>query len=45
MPCTPAGVMLLIKDVRSEFAGLSALVVGASNIVGKPMARLLLKEG
>ena len=44
VPCTPAGVMLLIKDVRSELAGLNALVVGASNIVGKPMARLLLKE-
>lgn len=44
VPCTPAGVMLLIKDVRPELVGLSALVVGASNIVGKPMARLLLKE-
>lgn len=44
VPCTPAGVMLLIKDVRPELAGLNALVVGASNIVGKPMARLLLKE-
>lgn len=44
VPCTPAGVMLLIRDVRKELAGLNALVVGASNIVGKPMARLLLKE-
>ncbi len=43
-PCTPAGVMMLIKGVRPELVGLSALVVGASNIVGKPMARLLLKE-
>lgn len=43
-PCTPAGVMMLIKSVRPHLVGLSALVVGASNIVGKPMARLLLKE-
>ncbi|MDT4832025.1 Bifunctional protein FolD protein [compost metagenome] len=44
VPCTPAGVMILIKSVRAELAGLNALVVGASNIVGKPMARLLLRE-
>lgn len=45
VPCTPAGVMILLKQVHSELAGLNALVVGASNIVGKPMARLLLSEG
>jgi methylenetetrahydrofolate dehydrogenase (NADP+)/methenyltetrahydrofolate cyclohydrolase len=44
IPCTPRGVLRLIKTVHSEVVGLSALVVGASNIVGKPMAQLLLHE-
>lgn len=44
VPCTPLGVLRLIKTVHSQVAGLSALVVGASNIVGKPMAQLLLHE-
>jgi methylenetetrahydrofolate dehydrogenase (NADP+)/methenyltetrahydrofolate cyclohydrolase len=44
VPCTPLGVMRLIKSVRNDLAGLGALVVGASNIVGRPMARLLLQE-
>src|SRR5262245_36843075 len=43
-PCTPTGCLLLAKSVRSELAGLEAVVVGRSNIVGKPMAYLLLQE-
>jgi methylenetetrahydrofolate dehydrogenase (NADP+)/methenyltetrahydrofolate cyclohydrolase len=42
-PCTPLGVMRLIRSVRDDIAGLGALVVGASNVVGRPMARLLLE--
>lgn len=44
VPCTPRGAMKLIKSVRPELAGLHAVVVGRSNIVGKPMAMLLLAE-
>ena len=44
VPCTPAGSIILLKSVQSELAGLSAVIVGRSNIVGKPMAQLLLKE-
>jgi methylenetetrahydrofolate dehydrogenase (NADP+) / methenyltetrahydrofolate cyclohydrolase len=43
-PCTPTGCLLLAKSVRPELAGLEAVVVGRSNIVGKPMAYLLLQE-
>lgn len=43
-PCTPLGVMRLIGSVHADIAGLDALVVGASNIVGRPMARLLLQR-
>ena len=43
VPCTPAGSMLLIERVRGkDLSGLNAVVVGRSNIVGKPMANLLL---
>jgi methylenetetrahydrofolate dehydrogenase (NADP+) / methenyltetrahydrofolate cyclohydrolase len=42
-PCTPLGVMRLIRSVHDDIAGLGALVVGASNVVGRPMARLLLE--
>lgn len=43
VPCTPAGAMLLIRRVRGDdLSGLHAVVVGRSNIVGKPMANLLL---
>jgi methylenetetrahydrofolate dehydrogenase (NADP+)/methenyltetrahydrofolate cyclohydrolase len=43
VPCTPAGAMILIERVRGrDLSGLSAVVVGRSNIVGKPMANLLL---
>ena len=44
VPCTPLGCLLLLKRYRAELAGLQALVLGRSNIVGKPMAALLLRE-
>jgi methylenetetrahydrofolate dehydrogenase (NADP+)/methenyltetrahydrofolate cyclohydrolase len=44
VPCTPLGSLMLIKSVRPDLAGLDAVVVGRSNIVGKPMAQLLLAE-
>ena len=44
VPCTPLGSLKLIKSVRQDLAGLEAVVVGRSNIVGKPMAQLLLGE-
>ncbi len=42
VPCTPSGCMKLIRSQRPELAGLKAVVLGRSNIVGKPMAQLLL---
>jgi methylenetetrahydrofolate dehydrogenase (NADP+)/methenyltetrahydrofolate cyclohydrolase len=45
VPCTPLGSMILLRSVRADLSGLIAVVVGRSNIVGKPMAQLLLKEG
>jgi len=42
VPCTPSGSMLLIRYALGDVAGLHAVVVGRSNIVGKPMAQLLL---
>jgi methylenetetrahydrofolate dehydrogenase (NADP+)/methenyltetrahydrofolate cyclohydrolase len=44
VPCTPQGCLMLIKEHRPELAGLDAVVVGRSNIVGKPVAALLLAE-
>ena len=44
VPCTPLGCLRLIKSVRQDLAGLESVVVGRSNIVGKPMAHLLLGE-
>ncbi len=41
-PCTPLGCMILLRDVLGSLAGVEAVVVGRSNIVGKPMAQLLL---
>jgi methylenetetrahydrofolate dehydrogenase (NADP+) / methenyltetrahydrofolate cyclohydrolase len=41
-PCTPTGCLILAKSVRPDLAGLDAVVIGRSNIVGKPMAQLLL---
>ncbi len=42
--CTPAGCLILIKSVRTDLTGLNAVVIGRSNIVGKPVAQLLLNE-
>ena len=42
VPCTPRGCMMLLKDALGEIGGMTAVVVGRSNIVGKPLARLLL---
>lgn len=44
VPCTPAGVIEILKRSDIEIAGRHAVIVGRSNIVGKPMAMLLLKE-
>jgi methylenetetrahydrofolate dehydrogenase (NADP+) / methenyltetrahydrofolate cyclohydrolase len=44
VPCTPLGCLLLLKDRLGDLTGLKAIVVGRSNIVGKPMAHLLLRE-
>ena len=43
-PCTPYGAMLLIQSVQPKLDGLHAVIVGRSNIVGKPMAQLLLQQ-
>ena len=44
VPCTPLGCVLLLKDVLPSLAGLNAVVVGRSVLVGKPVAQLLLAE-
>jgi methylenetetrahydrofolate dehydrogenase (NADP+) / methenyltetrahydrofolate cyclohydrolase len=44
VPCTPLGCSMLIKDTVSDLSGKHAIVIGRSNIVGKPMAQLLLSE-
>jgi methylenetetrahydrofolate dehydrogenase (NADP+)/methenyltetrahydrofolate cyclohydrolase len=44
IPCTPLGCLMLLKDHLGDLTGLPAVVVGRSNIVGKPMAQLLLRE-
>jgi methylenetetrahydrofolate dehydrogenase (NADP+)/methenyltetrahydrofolate cyclohydrolase len=44
VPCTPMGCVILAKTVHETLAGLEAVVVGRSNIVGKPVAQLLLAE-
>lgn len=43
VPCTPLGCLMLLKDTLGDLRGLNAVVVGRSNIVGKPMAQLLLQ--
>lgn len=43
-PCTPLGCLALIRQARPQVSGLHAVVVGRSNLVGKPMAQLLLRE-
>ncbi|MGZ8295627.1 MAG: bifunctional methylenetetrahydrofolate dehydrogenase/methenyltetrahydrofolate cyclohydrolase FolD [Allosphingosinicella sp.] len=44
VPCTPLGCLMLLKDRLGDLSGLEAVVIGRSNIVGKPMAQLLLAE-
>jgi methylenetetrahydrofolate dehydrogenase (NADP+) / methenyltetrahydrofolate cyclohydrolase len=44
IPCTPLGCMLLLEQVIEDFKGLKAVVIGKSNIVGKPVALLLLER-
>ena len=44
VPCTPLGCLLMLKDFHGSLAGMDAVIIGRSNIVGKPMAQLLLNE-
>ena len=44
VPCTPLGCLMLLKDRLGDLSGLNAVIIGRSNIVGKPMAQLLLGE-
>ncbi len=44
VPCTPLGCLMLLKDKLGNLSGLDAVVIGRSNIVGKPMAQLLIAE-
>lgn len=44
VPCTPVGCVILAKKAHAELSGLEAVVIGRSNIVGKPVAQLLLQE-
>ncbi|MCE5975262.1 bifunctional methylenetetrahydrofolate dehydrogenase/methenyltetrahydrofolate cyclohydrolase, partial [Sinirhodobacter sp. WL0062] len=44
VPCTPLGCLMMLRDHLGSLSGLNAVVVGRSNIVGKPMAQLLLGD-
>jgi methylenetetrahydrofolate dehydrogenase (NADP+)/methenyltetrahydrofolate cyclohydrolase len=44
VPCTPLGCLMMLRDHHGSLSGLNAVVVGRSNIVGKPMAQLLLGD-
>lgn len=44
VPCTPVGCVILAKQTQADLSGLNAVVIGRSNIVGKPVAQLLLQE-
>ena len=44
IPCTPLGCLLMLKSIKIELKGKNAVIIGRSNIVGKPMAQLLLNE-
>ena len=44
VPCTPLGIIHLIKSVRQDISGLRTTIIGRSNIVGRPVAELLLQE-
>lgn len=45
IPCTPKGCLKLIHSVKKDLKGLHAVVIGTSNLVGRPLAQLLLQEG
>ena len=45
VPCTPLGSLMLLQKVKGDLTGMHAVIVGRSNIVGKPMIQLLLNEG
>jgi len=44
VPCTPLGCYILLKSIKKNLSGLNALIIGRSNLNGKPMTQLLLKE-
>ena len=44
VPCTPLGCLMMLRDHHGSLTGMNAVVIGRSNIVGKPMANLLLKD-
>ncbi|ALG89720.1 MULTISPECIES: bifunctional methylenetetrahydrofolate dehydrogenase/methenyltetrahydrofolate cyclohydrolase FolD [Actibacterium] len=44
VPCTPLGCLMMLRDRHGDLSGMNAVVVGRSNIVGKPMAQLLLRD-
>lgn len=44
VPCTPLGCLMLLRDVLGDLSGMDAVVIGRSNIVGKPMAQLLIGD-
>ena len=44
VPCTPLGCLMLLRDYHGSLSGMNAVVIGRSNIVGKPMAQLLLGD-
>ena len=44
VPCTPLGCLLMLRDLHGSLSGMNAVVIGRSNIVGKPMAQLLLGD-
>jgi methylenetetrahydrofolate dehydrogenase (NADP+) / methenyltetrahydrofolate cyclohydrolase len=44
VPCTPTGSIILLKSVQENLSGMDAVVIGRSNIVGKPVAQLLIRE-
>lgn len=45
IPCTPKGIMTLLNSVHNKFSGVNVVVLGRSNIVGKPIANLLVNKG
>ena len=44
VPCTPLGCLMMLRDHHGSLSGMNAVVIGRSNIVGKPMAQLLLRD-